>query len=211
MANGDLFKCTFELNVANHPASFEVGFEQTGETGTVADELTALCALAASGDFAGSTAIYADVTTLEAVKCRKLTGAANPTAQVKLENVKGATSGDAIPLIKACLCTHKQQTADVRSNGKSYVPGLPEQFVEVDTVQFPPILAAVQSFFDALLQTNAAIPAGTADFRMVVISYPNGRQQPPVGLPVTSNSVSEILFNSQRRRTTEYGYSEIVV
>lgn len=211
MANGDLFLCTFEQNVGNHPASWTLGFEQTGSTGSVENELASLCALAAAADFSSLFIVSSERSTFEAVKCRKLTGAPNPLAVIKIENQKGNVSGDAIPLVKSCLITHKQQDADVRSNGKTFFPGIAESDVEVDTITDQVVLDGIQGVMDNLLLTNAAIPAGTADFRMVVISYPNGRTQPPVGLVVTSNSVSATLFNSQRRRTKEYGYSEIVI
>jgi len=207
MAQGDLFRATYEYNVARQPVTISLGFEHLSSTGDVEDELCSLIAIEVAGNFGAQQNLFAGDVTLEGCTCRKLTGMPAAPGEAYSQTVAGQFAGQSLPSTKAVMVQHKQMTADVRRNGKSYISGIPESLCEGNNVINQALLDAFIDLFDDLQQFTQAIPAGTATFRHVVLSRPAANPNSIVGLPVVSNTTRNILYNAKRRRTRELGYS----
>lgn len=207
MAVGDLFRCTYRYNVSQQPVTITLGYEHTGSTGSVEEELSSILALGVATEFNALRDLVSQQCTLESALARKLTGDPGAPGRAHATLNRGQLTGQAIPATKSLMVVHKQTVADVRRNGKSYVTGFQESDIEGNIVSDENVVEGVKDIFDNLLTINQSIPDGSATFRQVVLSTPPGQPNQIQGLPVVSNSLRDILFNSARRRTREFGYA----
>ena len=211
MATGDLYRSEFRFNVANHPASFVLGFEELSSTLPTEQELCSLISAEVNQPMAELRLVMAEDVTLEGCVTRAVTGNPKPPGRAWLQSVRGEVSGQSIPAIKSLMVKHKQTEGNANRNGKSYVGGIPEARCEGNICINQATIDAVLAAFDALTNISATIPDGTATFKHVVLSRPAANPQSIVGLTVTGNSIRNILYNSARRRTREYGFAREVV
>lgn len=207
MAQGDLFLCTYRYNVGAQPVTITLGFEHTGGVGDIEFELCSIVSLKVAGEMT-SLANYLSVQcTFESAKTRKLTGLAQPPGISHSAATAGQVNFASIPQSKSLMVVHRQTSAGVRSNGKSYIAGIPENITNGNTINSAPTLTGIRDIFDDLLTWSGNVPGGSADFRMVVLSKTQGAQGQVVGLPVVENRVNSTLYNSRRRQTREFGYA----
>lgn len=206
MAQGDLFQATYRYNCGNQPITITLGFEHTGGTAGVEFELATMISVNVAGEMTRLKNWLSQQCTFESCRTRKLTGDKQPPGQVWSTDQIGLQSTAAIPQSKALMVTHRQTSAGVRSNGKSYISGLPETVVQGNVCNDQATIDGIVDIFDDLLLFSQTIPAGSADFRMVVLSYPNGKGFPPIGLPVVANRINGTLYNARRRQTREFGF-----
>ncbi len=188
MANGDIFEAQVRMNVANQPASFILGYRETTATPPTNEDSTGALAIAVAQIVPQFQNWLSEKAYIEAIKTRKLTTPAEPPSLTVLTDVNGNVTGDALPLTKAVLCTHKQQQANIRSNGKSYLPGFPES--AVDGNQMPSTVGAdaIKGVFDNLLSLSVVVTGDTYTYEMVVVKRNPGGGAPAAAYTVTSNA-----------------------
>lgn len=193
------------MNVANNPASFILGYRETTTTPPTDEDSTGALSIAVGQILPQFQNWLSERATLEAVFVRKLTSPAEPPSLNLLVDVNGSVTGDALPLTKAVLINHKQTETNIRSNGKSYLPGFPES--AVDGNQMPNSIGAdaIKGIFDNLLSLSVTIQGDTYTYEMVVIKRAPGGGAPAAAYLVVSNSVPLTIYNQARRRTREYG------
>jgi hypothetical protein len=211
MAAGDLYRSMFMWHVANQPCCLTIGFEETGSTGDVTGEECSILSLAVNNAFAPLIAAVPEDVSLEGCETRKLTGDPRPPGQSWINGGKGTITGQSIPAIKALMVTHKQQTANVMSNGKSYWSGIAEADCDGNVVDSGAVEGLFRGAFDSLAIVDETIPAGSFQARHVVLQNLGGTPAAYNGLPVTSNSSRSILYNSRRRSTDARGFSRDTV
>jgi len=142
---------------------------------------------------------------IESIFVSKLTTPAEPPSLNVLVGVEGNVTGDALPLTKAVLINHKQQTADIRSNGKSYLPGFPESAVDGNSMPNSVAADAIRTIFDNLRTLSITVTGDVYEYEHVVIKRAPGGGPPAAVYPVTSNSVPLTIYNQRRRQTTAFG------
>lgn len=205
MAAGDLYFAQVRMNVANSPASMTFGYrETTSVTPTDPDETAALT-LALSTQVVALQNLLSDQTTIESVFARKLSGDPKPPSLNILVDVEGQAGSQALPLTKAVLVNHKQQEANVRSNGKTYLPGFPESGTNGNQLLNPATAALVKAEFDKYLNISFNVGGDLYEFEQVIIKRAAGGGPPAAAYLVTSNQVPTTLYNQVRRRTREWG------
>jgi len=207
MANGDLFRAQVRMNVSQSPASFFLGYVETSSNPPATQDSTGALAIAVAQQLNGLTTVLSEQTQIEAVRVRLVGGTAQPPSTNYLVDVNGAVSGQALPATKAVLISHKQQQTNIRSNGKTYLPGTPEAGTEGDRLIGGGLEAIVKNVFDSLLSLTVNVGGDQYDYTMVILQRAQGGGPPANAWPVTSNSVSSILYNQARRRTREFGLS----
>jgi len=207
MANGDLYRCTYQYNVARQPVTITLGFEETATTGDVADEVCSMISLHVSGIIATQAGLFAADVTLEGAKTRKITGMPQAPGEAFALTTAGEFAGQSVPATKSLMVMHKQVAGDVRRNGKSYITGMAESLTVGNEMANAVLPDALVAMFEDLQDVNQAIPAGTLTARMVVLSHPPAQPNTWIGLPVTGHTCRNILYNSRRRQTRELGYA----
>ncbi len=205
MANGDIFQAQVRMNVANQPASFTLGYRETTTTPPANEDSTGALSIAVGQIMPQFQNWLSEKAFIEAIKTRKLTTPAEPPSLNILESLNGSVTGDALPLTKAVLINHKQQTANIRSNGKSYLPGFPESAVDGNTMPNSVGADAIRGIFDNLLSLSVVVTGDTYTYEMVVVKRAPGGGPPAAAYTVTSNSVPLIIYNQRRRQTSAFG------
>lgn len=207
MAQGDLFQTTYRYNVGAQPVTITLGFEHTGGVGDLEFELTSMISLQVASEMTSLATYLSSQCTFESAKTRKITGDPQPPGIAHSAATAGQVAFAAIPQAKSLMVVHRQTTAGVRSNGKSYIAGIPENVVNGNVINAAGTITGIVDIFDDLLLFSGNLPGGSADFRMVILSRPQGPQGPVVGLPVVENRLNSTLYNSRRRQTREFGYA----
>jgi len=205
MALNDIYQVSIRMGVANQKASMTLGYRETTSTPVNNEDSTGALSVAVGQIMPQFETWLSEKTTIESVFSRKLTLPAEPRSRNVLVGVTGNVTGDALPLTKAVLINHKQQTADIRSNGKSYLPGFPESAVDGNSMPNGVAADAIKQIFDNLLSLSVTVTGDTYTYEMVVIKRTPGGGPPAAVYPVTSNSVPLLLYNQRRRQTTAFG------
>lgn len=207
MAQGDLFQTTYRYNVGAQPVTITLGFEHTGGVGDIEFELCSIISTTVASEMTSLANYLSSQCTFESAKTRKLTGDAQPPGIAHSTASAGLINFASIPQSKALMVTHRQTTQGVRSNGKSYISGIPESIVQGNVVTQQGTIDGILDIFNDLRVFSGNITGGSADFRMVVLSRPALPPGSVVGLPVVENRLNSTLFNARRRQTREYGYA----
>lgn len=207
MATGDLYRAEFKMNVANQPATFILGYEELTSSGGIEQEHCTMISIGVNKAMAELRLVMTEDVTIEGCLTRGVTGSPKAPGRAWLQSVRGEDRGQSIPATKSLLIKHKQQTSFANRNGKTYLTGIPEELCEGNICTSQNFLDAVKTAFDAVININETIPEGTATFRQVVLSQPGPLPGVWEGLPVTSNSLRNLLYNSARRRTRKLGFS----
>lgn len=205
MANGDLFFAQVRMNVANSPCSMTFGYRETTTVAPADEDSTGALGIALGQQVTSMQTLLSDQTTIESVFTRLIGGNPQPPALQVLVDVIGDVASQALPLTKAVLCNHKQQEANVRSNGKSYLPGFPESGTNGNALLNPGTAALVKAEFDKYLNLNVNVSGDDYSFEQVIIKRAQGGGPPAAAYLVTSNQVPTTLYNQVRRRTREWG------
>lgn len=205
MANGDLFFAQVRMNVANSPCSMTFGYRETTAVAPTDEDSTGALAIALSQQVVAMQNLLSDQTTIEAVFCRLIGGTPQPPSNNLLVDVEGQVGSQALPLTKAVLCNHKQQEANVRSNGKTYLPGFPESGTNGNFLLNPGTATLIKTEFDKYLSLSVNISGDDYTFEQVIIKRNPAGGAPLAAYLVTSNQVPTTLYNQVRRRTREWG------
>lgn len=207
MALGDLFRCTYRYNCSEQPITITLGYEHIASDGADEYNLTGLISGKVAAEMSSLREYLSQQCSFEGARTIKLTGAPQPPGTAATTDLRGIEQTAAVPHSKALMVVHRQITRGVRSNGKSYISGLPEVNVNGNVCTDNASIVGIKDIFDDLLQFTEGVTNETATFRMVVLSRPDGPQGPFVGLPVIENRLNTTMYNQRRRQTREFGYS----
>ncbi len=205
MALNDLLFAQVRMNVANQPCSMTFGYRETTAVAPTDEDSPGALAIALGQQVVAMQTLLSDQTTIESVFTRLIEGNPQPSSLNLLLNVTGDVASQALPLTKAVLCNHKQQEANVRSNGKTYLPGFPESGTNGNALLNPGTAALIKAEFDKYLNLTVNISGDDYSFEQVIIKRASGNQPPAAAYLVTSNQVPTTLYNQVRRRTREWG------
>lgn len=207
MAQGDLFLSTYRYNVRNSPVTITLGFEHTGGVGDIEFELCSIISTTVAAEMSRLQTWCSTDCTFEGCKTRKISGVPQPPGVAKTFAVRGDVAFASVPQSKSLMVVHRQNTQGVRSNGKSFIGGIPESIVVGNEVQNQATLNGIKDIFDDLRLFSGNVTGGSADFRHVVLSKNPTAPGGFVGLPVIANRINSTLYNSRRRQTREFGYA----
>lgn len=206
---GDTLTVQFKFNVARHPASFSLAYEQTN-SGTTASDPTCLgLAEAINAEAANMQIFLASDTSYEGFEVRVLRGTPSPPSFYQYAAKFGSRTGQAIPLVRAANVELIQSDAMNRHNGRIYIPGIAEGDTTINRITGANVITLITSQMNALTTVSYDDGSIVWGFKLVVAERKSASNPNPVNHDVSGFYVREILASQRRRRTNEWGTTNI--
>lgn len=213
MAADDIYKIDCQMEAPSGAASFGVYYQETVPRDGAENDNFAISDAFSTDVVPTLLACIGDDWKLAAIESNKLV--INPVEKWRVDDAVqvGDIAGPSLPANNAAVFTLHQSTFGARSDGRIFIPGIPESVTLVGVLTAAHLAGVLNTFAQALIDTLVQTSGGTGRWELGVISAKVRDAALPFKdwdgafAPVTSITRNPIIGTQRRRQTKVRGRS----
>ena len=205
MAQGDILRAEFCINVARQPAAFTMGYKIANSgVGNTDNSCVALSQLLQNTDIANLHMFLGNDATWEGWRVSFVRGQdPMPPVWRQIVDSTGQRSSHCIPLVSAMVVRLIQFTLPSKNNGRLYIPGIAEGDTTLSRVTAQNVIDGIRDAINDILVVSGNV--GGVDWAFDAQILGGSLQTGFTESTVERISVQPQLGSQRRRRTREHG------